>query len=51
MLRPDQRDEAIRVSGLAGDLESRPFQQPCYAFAQQHIVLGQDNPHRTARIA
>jgi hypothetical protein len=50
-LRPDQGDEAVRVPGLAGDLESRPFQQPRYALAQQHVVFGQHDPHRTAGIA
>jgi hypothetical protein len=50
-LRPNQVDEAVRVPGLAGDLESRPFQQSRYALAQQHIVIGQNNPHRTAGIA
>jgi hypothetical protein len=33
-LHPDQGDEAVRISGLAGDLESGPFQQPRYALAQ-----------------
>ena len=51
MLSTDQRDEAIRVPGLADDLESRPFQQPRYALAQQDIVIGQNNPHRMAGIA
>ena len=50
-LRPDQGDEAVRVPGLAGDLESGPFQQPRNALAQQHVVLGQNNPNRTAGIA
>jgi hypothetical protein len=50
-LRPDQGDEAVRVPGLAGDLESGPFQQPCYALAQQNVVIGQHNPHRTAGTA
>ena len=50
-LRPDQGNQAVRVPGLAGDLESRPFQQPRHALAQQHVVLGQHNPHRTAGTA
>jgi hypothetical protein len=50
-LHPDQVDQAVRIPGLAGDLESRPFQQPRYALAQQHIVIGQHNPHRTAGVA
>jgi hypothetical protein len=49
-LHTDQVDEAPRVPGLARELESRPFQQPRYALAQQHVVLGQNNPHWTPGI-
>jgi hypothetical protein len=50
-LRADEGDEAVRVPGLAGDLESRPFQQPRDTLAQQHVVFSQDDPHWTAGIA
>ena len=50
-LSTDQRDEAIRIPGLTGNLESCSLQQPCYALAQQDIVIGQNNPHRMAGIA
>jgi len=50
-LRPDEGDEALRVPGLAGDVESGPFQQSRDALAQQHVVIGQNNPYRTAGIA
>jgi hypothetical protein len=47
-LRPDQGDEAACVPGLAGDLESRPFEQPRHALPQQDVVIGQDDTHRPA---
>ena len=50
-LRPDQGDEPLRVPRLAGDLESRPFQQARYALAQQHVVIGQHDAHRSAATA
>ena len=50
-LRPDQGHEAVGVPSLAGHLESRPFEQPCHALAQQDIVVGQDDPYRPAGIA
>jgi hypothetical protein len=50
-LGADQGHEAARLPGLADNLESRPFQQPRYGLAQQHVVVSQHDPHRTAGIA
>jgi ElaB/YqjD/DUF883 family membrane-anchored ribosome-binding protein len=50
-LRADEGDEAVRVPGLAGDLESRSFQQSRYALAQQDIVVRQNDPYQAVGIA
>jgi hypothetical protein len=37
-LRADQREEAGRISGLAGDLEALPLEESGHALAQQDVA-------------
>jgi len=39
-----EREELVRVSGLSDNLEVGPFEQAREAFAQQDVVVGNDDP-------
>jgi len=39
-----EREELVRVPGLTDNLEVAPFEQTREAFAQQDVVVGDDDP-------
>jgi hypothetical protein len=39
-----EREELVRVAGLADDLEARPLEHARDALAQQDVVVGDDDP-------